>query len=203
MTPGLAAQRLPASVDSSAHPKGMILDLPSGLHPGAGGRSIVRLALLVLIPALFLSCQGKADKEIIAVMFDDMAARVENKDTAGLIAHLAADYSDFAGRDREQTRVMAEEYFRRYRGIRIKMLSSRIAMGEGGRATAEIDVSLYSGIGAALRKAVGFSGENYRVSCVLRREGEWRFSEASWENVALDGLFPESLKVLREIFPDL
>jgi hypothetical protein len=203
MTRGLAAQRSPATVDRGADPKGMILDEPSGPRPGAGGRSIVRLALLLLIPVLFLSCQGKSDKEIIAAMFDDMAARVENKDTAGLIAHLAADYSDFAGRDREQTRAMAEEYFRRYRGIKIKMLSSRIAMGQGGGATAEIDVSLYSGIGAALRKAVGFSGENYRVSCVLRREGEWRVSQASWESVTLEGLFPESLKVLREIFPDL
>lgn len=161
------------------------------------------LAGVLLLAGLFFPCCSRSESDAIAVLLDDVAARVENKDTAGLIAHLAADYSDFAGRDREQTRAMAEDYFRRYRGIKIKMLSSRIAMGEGGRATAEIDVSLYSGIGAALRKAVGFSGENYRVSCVLRREGEWRFSEASWESVTLDGLFPESLKVLREIFPDL
>jgi hypothetical protein len=161
------------------------------------------LAGVLLLAGLFFPCCFRSEKDAIAVLLDDVAARVENKDTAGLIAHLAPDYLDSAGRDREQTRAMAEEYFRRYRGIKIKMLSSRIVMGEGGRATAEIDVSLYSGIGAALRKAVGFNGENYRVSCVLRREGEWRFSEAGWEYVTLDGLFPESLKVLREIFPDL
>ena len=71
----------------------------------------------------------------------------------------------------------------------------------GGAATAEFDVSLYSGIGAALRKAVGFSGENYRVSCRFRREGEWRISEARWENIALRDLFPESLRILQGNFP--
>ncbi len=59
---------------------------------------------------------------------------------------------------------MAEEYFSRYRGIKTKLLSSRVTLGEAGTASAEVDVSLYSGVGAALRKAVGFSGENYRVS---------------------------------------
>ena len=166
-------------------------------------RTACLLAAALLSAAAWQSCRARSDKDAVAAVLEDMAARVENKDAAGLLAHLAGNYMDFEGRDRAATQAMAEEYFRRYRGIQIKMLSSRIAMGEGGRATAEIDVSLYSGIGAALRKAVGFSGENYRVACVLRREGEWRFSEAGWESVTLDGLFPESLKILREIFPDL
>ena len=167
------------------------------------GRPGVVLWMLILVPGLFFSCRGRTDKEAIAAVLDDMAARVEKKDAEGLAAHLTEDYRDHEGRDRAATQNLAGEYFSRYRGIKTKMLSSRIAMGEAGTATAEIDVSLYSGVASALRKAVGFSGENYRVSCVFRKEREWRISEARWEYVALDGLFPESLRILRELFPNL
>ena len=166
-------------------------------------RTACLLAAALLIAAAWQACRAYNDKDAVAAVIDDMAARVEKKDAGGLIAHLAENYADFEGRDRAATQAMAEEYFRRYRGIKIKMLSARIEMGEARTAMVEFDVSLYSGIGAALRKAVGFSGENYRVSCGLRKEGEWRISEARWENIALRDLFPESLKILREIFPDL
>jgi ketosteroid isomerase-like protein len=159
------------------------------------------LAAILAIACLSASCRARSDKDAVAAVLDDMAARVEDRDAAGLVAHLAEDYADFEGRDRIATQTMAEEYFRRYRGIKTKVLSSRIAMAAAGKATAEMDVSLYSGVAAALRKAVGFSGENYRVSCVLRKEGRWRVSEARWEFIPMSGLFPESIKVLQELFP--
>ena len=167
------------------------------------GNSWAALWLLFFSPWLFFSCRAKTEQEIIAAVIADMAARVEKKDARGLVAHLAGDYRDAEGRDRVQTEAMAEEYFSRYRGIKIKVLSSRIAMGETGAATAEIDVSLYSGVASALRKVVGFSGENYRVACAFRKGREWRVSESRWEYVPVESLFPESLKALRELFPDL
>jgi hypothetical protein len=161
------------------------------------------LVAALLSAVAFSSCRARSDREAVAAVLEDLAARVEKKDVEGLLAHLAGNYRDFEDRDRAATRAMAEEYFRRYRGIKIKLLAARVEMGTGGAAAAEFDVSLYSGIGAALRKAVGFSGENYRVSCRFRREGAWRISEARWESIALRDMFPESLTILREIFPDL
>jgi hypothetical protein len=166
-------------------------------------RLAAALVMLLAIPCLLCRCRGKTDKEIIATLIDDMAARVEKKDTAGLLAHLADGYLDFEGRDRARTAAMVEEYFSRTRGIKIKLLASRITMGEDGTARAEIDVSFFSGVAAALRKAVGFSGENYRFSCVFRKKGKWLVNEAGWEYIPLESLFPESLKMLRELFPDL
>lgn len=161
------------------------------------------VAAVILAAAVAFSCGAQTDREAIAAAIDDMAARVEKKDAAGVVAHLAPGYLDFAGRDRERTGAMVEEYFSRYRGIKAKLLASRIAMGEAGTASAEIDVSLYSGVAAALRKAVGFSGENYRFSCVFRKNGKWLVSEARWESIPMESLFPESLKILRELFPNL
>ncbi len=158
---------------------------------------------LIGISAFSFSCRERTEKENIAAVLDEMAARVEAKDIAGLVDHLTDDYRDGDGRDRADTRAMAEGYFRRYRGIKIKLLSSRITMAANGTAVAEADVSFFSGVASALRKAVGFSGENYRLSCVFRRQGAWRIAEADWTFIPLEGLFPESLEILREIFPDL
>lgn len=167
-------------------------------HSGA-----LALVAFALAAALAPACRAKSDRDLVADVIDDMAAKVERRDAAGLVAHLAVAYSDFEGRDREATRAMAEEYFGRYRGIKTKVLASRIALAEEGTATVETDVSLYSGVGAALRQAVGFSGENYRVFCTLRKEKAWVVMAARWEYVPLEGLFPESLRTLRSIFPGL
>lgn len=152
---------------------------------------------------LFISCRQKTDRETIAAVIDSMAARVEKKDAAGLIAHLADGYRDFEGRDRAQTAVMVEEYFSRYRGIVVKVLTSRITLQSSRQAAVETDVALYSGAAAAFQKLIGFSGENYRFQCRLHKNGRWLVSEAAWEFIQLGSLFPESLKILRELFPNL
>jgi hypothetical protein len=167
-----------------------------------GKRIVVRAAPLLIL-FLLCRCGAPTDRQLIDSVIADIAARVEKKDAAGLLAHLADGYLDFEGRDRTRTADMVEEYFSRARGIKIKLLASRIAMGEAGTAGAEIDVSFFSGVAAALRKAVGFSGENYRFSCRFHKNGEWRVTEARWDYIPLEGLFPESLKMLRELFPDL
>lgn len=165
--------------------------------------STAKLFLFLAVPCLFFQCRGKTNEEMVAAAIDDMAVRVEKRDAAGLVAHLAGNYADFEGRDRAAIQAMAEDYFKRYRGIKAKVLSSRVAMGEGGTVTAEIDVAFYSGAASALRKAVGFSTESYRVSCTFRKEKTWQVVGARWEYVPVDGLFPESMKILRELFPDI
>jgi hypothetical protein len=160
------------------------------------------LALLVAGGCSF-SCHKKSESEIIAALVADMATSAEKRDAEGLIVHLASDYRDFNGRDREQTAAMVEEYFSRFRGIVIHVLASRIVVESPRRASLETDVSLSSGAAQAFRRLIRFSGENYRFSCRLRKENRWLITESRWEYVAFDGLFPESLKILRELFPSL
>jgi hypothetical protein len=166
-------------------------------------KSAAAFFLLVCASWLFVSCRRKTENEIIADLLADMAARAEKRDAAGLIAHLAGDYLDFEQRGREQTAALVEEYFSRYRGIVIHVLASRIVIESAGSAAVETDVSLSSGAAQAFRKLIRFSGENYRFTCKLRKDGRWLITEAKWEAVAVDGLFPESIKILRELFPNL
>jgi len=166
-------------------------------------KSAAVILLLVSASWLFVSCQRKSESEIIADLVADLAARAEKRDAAGIVDHLAGDYLDFEQRDRAQTAAMVEEYFSRYRGIVIHVLASRIVIESAGSAGVETDVSLSSGAAQAFRKLIRFSGENYRFTCKLRKDGRWLITEAKWEAVAVDGLFPESIKILRELFPNL
>lgn len=176
----------------------------------------MKRALRTLVPALAVlallapSCRRQSAEDAVTAVLEEMAGRVEARDADGLVEHLAGDYADFESRDRESTRRMAGEYFRRFRGIKAKLLSTRVTPGEEGSASAEVDVALYSGLASALRQAAGFPGENYRVSCELRlqgrgelrRRGRWLLTAARWEHVPVSGLFPESLEALRALFPD-
>jgi ketosteroid isomerase-like protein len=167
------------------------------------GKPYAALVITLLISCLFHHCRSKTDREIIAALIDKMAAQVEKRDAAGLMAHLAESYIDFEGRDRAKTAAMVEDYFSRYRGIVVKVLASRIELRTPLKAEVETDVAFYSGAASAFRKLVGFSGESYRFRFAMQKTGAWKILTAQWEYIPLSGLFPESLKILREMFPNL
>ena len=161
------------------------------------------LVIPLLVSCLFQHCRSKTEREIVAAMIAKMATQVEKKDAAGLIANLAESYSDFEGRDRAKTAAMVEEYFSRYRGIVVKVLASRIELRSALNAEVETDVAFYSGAASAFKKLIGFSGENYRFGFTMQKTGAWTIQTARWEYIPLSGLFPESLQILRELFPNL
>ena len=170
----------------------------------SGSRKLAAAHLLLLfLPCLFVSCRKKTETEIIAALIADMAVKAEKRDLAGLIGNLADCFRDFQGRDRSQTAALIENYFGHYRGIVIHVLASRIVIEDAQTAAVETDLSLSSGAAQAFRKLIRFSGENYRFQCRLRKNGRWLVSDAQWEFIQVENLFPESLKILRELFPNL
>ena len=55
-----------------------------------------------------------------------------------------------------------------------------------------------------MRKIIRFAGDFYRFKLELRKTPVgWRISRAEWEYLELNGLFPESLPVLKKIFPGI
>ena len=165
----------------------------------------IATAFLFLIFAswLFVSCRQKNETEIIAALVVDMAVRAEKRDAAGLIANLADDFRDYQGFDRSRIAEMLQEYFSRFRGIVVHVLASRIVIEDARNAAVVTEVSLSSGAAQAFRKLIRFTGENYRFQFRLRKNGRWLITEGKWEYVAVESLFPESLKILRELFPNL
>jgi hypothetical protein len=64
---------------------------------------------------------------------------------------------------------------------------------------------LSSGAAEVFRKLIRYAGDYYRISLRLKKSPDAHFQVefASWESVRLDELLPESLNVLKKLFPDL
>jgi hypothetical protein len=161
-----------------------------------------------LVAAAFLTpgCGRPSDESAIRALLEDSAARAEKKDARGLIEFFAADYRDFQGRDRAGTQQLITGYFEHFRGVVIHLLGARVGdIGPDGLASVECEVSLSHGAAEVLRKLIRYAGEYYHFRIGLRRvgPGAWRFTYAEWQSIDLAELFPESLEILKKLFPGL
>ncbi len=157
-------------------------------------------ASVVLVPA----CSRPSDEAVIRGLLSDAAARAEKRDMAGLMELFAPDYRDFQGRDRDGAQRLVSGYLEHFRGIVIHLLGTRVGpIGPDGTASVEFEVALSHGAAEALRRLVRYAAECYHFRVDLRRfgPGAWRLTYAEWESVDGTGLFPESLEVLRKLFP--
>jgi hypothetical protein len=162
-------------------------------------------ALMIAATLLAPACGGGPTREErIRAVLEEAVSRANHRDVAGLMALCGPDYADFEGRDAARTRELVGGYFGRYRGIVIHLLGVRIdPAGPDGRVPVECEVSLSHGAAEVLRKLIRYAGSFYRFRFELRREPRagWRFASAGWEEIGPAGLFPESLDLLKELFP--
>jgi len=153
-----------------------------------------------------LACGKPSDESAIRALLAEAVARAEDKDVRGVMELLASDYVDFEGRDAAGTRSLISEYLDRYRGVVIHLLGARVGdPGPDGRAAVECEVSLSHGAAEVLRKLIRYAGEYYRFRIDVRRtgRGEWRIAYTEWRSIDLTELFPESLAILKKLFPGL
>jgi hypothetical protein len=163
------------------------------------------LRSLIAIAIVFLpSCAPKNDRALILALLERMGSLVEDKDTSGLLSFLDEDYKDFENRGKRETEAMVKDYFREYRGIVLHILGTRIDEIRAGEASVQTEVVLSSGAAEVFRKLFRAFGDFYRFDLKLRKVGEgWRISYAKWKNIGLNDLFPESLSLLKKIFPGI
>jgi hypothetical protein len=161
--------------------------------------SLIAIAIVVLP-----SCAPKNDRALILALIERMGSLVEDKNTSGLLSFLDEDYKDFENRGKKETEAMIRDYFREYRGIVLHLLGTRIDELRAGEASVLTEVVLSSGAAEVFRKLFRAFGDFYRFDLKLRKAGEdWRISYAQWQNIGLNDLSPESLSLLKKIFPDI
>jgi hypothetical protein len=97
---------------------------------------------------------------------------------------------------------MVQTYFLEFRGIVVHLLGMRIDGLEKAKASIRVDAALSSGPAKALRKLVPVSTDNYRFHIELvKLEDRWLIRSAEWKHIGVEDLFPESLPILRSLFP--
>jgi hypothetical protein len=163
-------------------------------------------AILCSLALLFVfgSCSKKSEEDVILDLMDEVGEYVENKDIDSLLVYFAEDYEDFEGRDKGQTRAMIRQYFQDFHGIVSHVLSTHVEDLSPLDASIQTDVLVSSGGAKLFRKLVKYAGDYYRVKAKLvKREGMWRLQYAEWSYVSLEELFPESVSILKKIFPNI
>jgi hypothetical protein len=152
------------------------------------------------------SCGRPSEEARIREFLERAATLAEKRDVDGLAGLFAADYRDFEGRDKAGTVQLVTDHLARYRGVVVHVLGVHPGtIGADGRADIACEVSLSHGAAQFLRKLLRLGNEYYRFRFDLRKDGagKWRFVYAEWESIALTDLFPESLSILKKLFPDL
>ena len=166
-------------------------------------RFIFFVFLLLALSLLFFHC-GKSEEELIVEAVNQTGDYAEERDIAGVLSFISTDYTDDEERTYDDIEKLITEYFDRYRGIVVNVLATKIIKIETPQAEIETELALSSGAAKLFRKAVRYSGQFYRFNLTLVKEGErWRCKYAYWEVIPLEELLPESLKLLRALFPNI
>lgn len=176
---------------------------------GKLSRGAVRAVSAAALAAAFLlqaGCGSPPEEARVKETVKEAAARAEKRDLAALMDLLDPGYLDFRGRDKESTKAMVEDYLRGFRGVVIHVLGVKVEIMEpGARAAVTADMVFSSGAAEAFRKLARFTGDYFRFDLELEKhEGDgWKIAFAEWWSVSLSDLFPESVDILRELFPGL
>jgi len=154
---------------------------------------IRKYIFVFFLALLLLHCGPKSDEELILELIEEISGCVEKKDIDSLLVYLADDYSDFEGRNKEETRDFIERYLRPRMGIVVNILSSEIEEIVLPEAYVKVKVALSSGASRVFRKLIRVSSDNYRVKVRLRNtDGAWKIYYAEWEYISLLELSPIS-----------
>ena len=165
---------------------------------------ISALLLAAATGGILSACRPKNDQARILELIDRIGSLVEDKDTSGLLSLLDEGYKDFKNRGKKETEAMVREYFREYRGIVLHLLGTRIDEIRAGEASVQTELVLSSGAAEVFRKLFRAFGDFYRFDLKFYKMGmEWRISYAKWENIGFTDLSPESLALLKKIFPGI
>lgn len=159
--------------------------------------------MIAIATLLLTACGPKTGEDQIRGLMDEAGRYIEKKDISGLMDMLADDYSDFRNRDKDRTRDMVQSYFDQFRGIVVHLLHTKIDKIDLPEAAIQTDAALSSGAAKALRRLVPVSTDNYRFKITLiKKQGRWLITYAEWTPIGIEELFPESLTILKKLFPD-
>ena len=146
------------------------------------------ICILFFIFILFISnCSKKTDKDKIMETINTIADLAEDRDLDELLRYLSDDYYDDEERDFNDIEDLVKKYFKRYRGIVIKIIKTKIIEIKTPDAIIETDISISSGAAKLLRKLARLTQFTYRFKVSLKKENEiWKVIKVSWAYIPSD-----------------
>jgi hypothetical protein len=160
------------------------------------------LSFVILLSG-FYNCSKKTEEELVIEAVEKIGDYAEDMDINGFLSCISDEYADDEERTFEDIENLISQYFAMYRGIAVNLLGKKIIYVTPPDAEIEAEVGLSSGAAKIFRKAVRYSGQFYRFKLILVKEDEqWKVKKASWENISQGDLLPESVEIIKELFPN-
>jgi hypothetical protein len=185
--------------------RGRAVRAGEGVRSGRDGlRRLKQRSRLLLVPlAVLFACGAASEEDRVHRFVGRIVDAAEKRDLEGVLDHLAPEYSDHEGRDKEGARALLAGYLRNRRGIVVRLLATRPEGRDSeGRLRVRAEMMVSSGAAEALRRLVAVTGEYFRFEFVLEetKNGGWLVRFASWQHLPSSELLPESLEILRKLF---
>ncbi len=161
---------------------------------------------IILLIIFFISegCRKKTDYQLIRETIEKISNRIEKKDEKGFLEFIDNSYFDSKKRDKKEIKRLIEEYYYMRKGIIVNLLSSKITELNLPKAKAVVDVAVSSGVAKVFRKLANYYGDYYRVEVdFIKRKKGWVVESADWHSISLEELFPESLRILKKLMPEI
>lgn len=159
--------------------------------------------IILLFITILISCGTSSGRSEIEETIYNAASVAEKRDVEEFMKIISKDYLDREERTRADIEEKIRKYFNRFKGISVNILNVRTVNKGVNDAEVITEISFSSGIGKVFSKVFSSYGEVYRfyISMLYLSE-RWVVKNAEWEWMSIDEIYPESLKVLRELFPD-
>lgn len=123
------------------------------------------------------ACQRTPDDVAIRDAISAMVKAVETKDNRAFLAHVAENYRDHDGRDRQGLRQLLLANFVQNQNIVVSVSDITIELRDG-RADVRLTARLTSGEQLLADRRFG----GYRVHSLWQRQGrDWRIYQAEWQ----------------------
>lgn len=158
---------------------------------------------ILVISLIFVNCNTSSGRSDVEEVIYSAVSAAEEKDVGKFMKIISIEYMDDEERTKSDIREKIETYLNRFRGISVNILNIKTVKKSMSSAEVITEISFSSGIGKIFSKIVNSYGEVYRFNVLMSRGSKsWVVTSADWSWMSLDEIYPESLKVLRELFPN-
>lgn len=151
------------------------------------------LAVVALAVIGLASCKKDTDEQKIYKILDAGVASLEAGQVKDAMEHVAEDFADESGLDKQGIRgVLAGQVLRGNR-ITIMRRDEKVAV-DGASAVATLDVALFQGDRAKLKGVLPQRSGTYRFTITLRKDGdEWLITKAKYESISAGSFIVNSI----------
>ena len=152
---------------------------------------------------VFLSCSTSSGRSDVEELIYSAVSAAEERDVEKFMKIISIEYLDEEERTKADIREKVKTYLNRFRGISVNILNIKTVEKGNDNEVVITEINFSHGLGKMLSKVIRSYGESYRFRLdMTRRARGWVVKQAEWEWMSIEELYPESIKVLRELFPN-